>query len=122
MKTALILGGAAVAAFLLYEAFKPGGVARPAAPTTSATQINLGGLVNAGITGLGRIWSSPSYSGSTTSYPGATPPSYVVSSSPTGGQYIVPNTSNVTPGGNEGTGGFGIAGIDYPIPGPVVVS
>jgi hypothetical protein len=119
VKTALILGGVAVAGFLIYEAFKPIVAQRTAAANPNA-QINLGGLY-AGLSAIGSAFSSPSYHGSTTSYPGATPPSYVVSSSPTGGQYIVPNTSNVTPGGNEGTGGYGIAGIDYPIAGPVVL-
>jgi hypothetical protein len=107
VKTVLIVGGAAVGVVLLMKALSP---PAPVGPRPS----NPGGLV-----GLSNLISAGSsiFAGLGASSPAPTPISYNVIQAGTG-DYVVPSTANAY-GAATGTGGYGIAGIDYPITGDI---
>jgi len=112
VKTVLIVGGAALGVALILRATSSPATAAIRAQQPGASSLQ--GLIGLASAAKG-LFGSASPNTPTVAAP---PITYSVIPAGSGGEYIVPSTAS-SYGPATGTGGYGIAGLDYPIQGSV---
>ncbi len=104
-QTAVLLAVVVVGGIVIWKLASPAASSSYHAPANTSV-VGTAGLISAASSLFGRIVASQPSSSSGVSYN--------VTPAAGGQQYVTPTTSNEQ-GGNTGTGGYGIAGLDYAI-------